>query len=180
MPGPLAGVKVIEIAQEIQGPYAGLFLADIEKTRGNAARSRNTRLAAIRSFFKYVAVNEPQVLQHCQRVLAMPSKRHEKRAIDYMTRDEIEAVIAAPDITTWYGRRDRAILMLTLQTGLRVTELITLTCNDIALGTGETRVELLPRDPPGRARAVPWSSARAARSSRGRSRRRRGSRPSPR
>ena len=66
----------------------------------------------------------------------MPSKRHEKRVIDYMTRDEIEAVIAAPDVTTWYGRRDRAILVLTLQTGLRVTELITLSCSDIALGAG--------------------------------------------
>ena len=121
---------------DIDADLVGLFLADIEKTRGNAARSRNTRLAAIRSFFKYVAVNEPQLLHHCQRVLAMPSKRHEKRVIDYMTRDEIEAVIAAPDITTWYGRRDRAILMLTLQTGLRVTELITLSASDIALGAG--------------------------------------------
>ena len=60
------------------------FLTDLEKTRGNGARSRNTRLAAIRSFFKYVAVNEPQLLHHCQRVLAMPAKRHEKRAIDYL------------------------------------------------------------------------------------------------
>jgi len=121
---------------DIDAGLVGLFLADIEKARGNSARSRNTRLAAIRSFFKYVAVNEPQVLHHCQRVLAMPSKRHERRVIDYMTRDEIEAVVAAPDITTWYGRRDRAILVLTLQTGLRVTELITLNCSDIALGAG--------------------------------------------
>lgn len=112
------------------------FLTDLEQTRGNGARSRNTRLAAIRSFFKYVAVNEPQLLHHCQRVLAMPAKRHEKRAIDYLDRDEIEAVIAAPDLSTWHGRRDRAILLLTLQTGLRVTELITLTCDDIALGGG--------------------------------------------
>lgn len=121
---------------DIDADLVAGFLTDLEKTRGNAARSRNTRLAAIRSFFKYVAVNEPQLLHHCQRVLAMPAKRHVKRAIDYLTREEIEAVIAAPDLSTWHGRRDRAILVLTLQTGLRVTELITLTCSDIGLGAG--------------------------------------------
>lgn len=121
---------------DIDADLVADFLTDLEKVRGNGARSRNTRLAAIRSFFKYVAVNEPQLLHHCQRVLAMPAKRHEKRAIDYLDRDEIEAVIAAPDLSTWHGRRDRAILLLTLQTGLRVTELITLTCDDIALGAG--------------------------------------------
>jgi integrase/recombinase XerD len=121
---------------DIDADLVAHFLTDLEKTRGNRARSRNTRLAAIRSFFKYVAVNEPQLLHHCQRVLAMPAKRHEKRAIDYLDRDEIEAVIAAPDLSTWHGRRDRAILVLMLQTGLRVTELVTLTCSDIGLGAG--------------------------------------------
>lgn len=121
---------------DIDADLVGRFLGDLEKTRSNGARSRNTRLAAIRSFFKYVSINEPQLLLHCQRVLAMPSKRYVKRAIDYLTRDEIEAVIAAPDLATWHGRRDRAILVLTLQTGLRVTELITLTCADIVLGSG--------------------------------------------
>ena len=121
---------------DIDADLVASFLTDLEKTRGNAARSRNTRLAAIRSFFKYVAVNEPQLLHHCQRVLAMPAKRHVKRAIDYLSREEIEAVIAGPDLSTWHGRRDRAILVLMLQTGLRVTELITLTCGDIALGPG--------------------------------------------
>ena len=125
----------LEVA-DIDADLVGRFLGDLEKTRRNGARSRNTRLAAIRSFFKYVAVNEPQLLLHCQRVLAMPSKRSAKRAIDYLTRDEIEAVIAAPDLATWHGRRDRAILVLTLQTGLRVTELVTLTCADIVLGAG--------------------------------------------
>ena len=92
--------------------------------------------SAIRSFFKYVAVNEPQLLHHCQRVLAMPAKRHEKRTIDYLTRAEIEAFIAAPDLSTWHGRRDRALLVLALQTGLRVSELINLSCGDIVLGAG--------------------------------------------
>lgn len=121
---------------DIDAVLVSAFLADIETTRGNTARSRNTRLAAIRSFFKYVAVNEPQLLHHSQRVLAMPSKRHEKRAIDYLTRPEIEAVLAAPDLSTWHGRRDRALLMLALQTGLRVSELINLSRGDVVLGAG--------------------------------------------
>jgi integrase/recombinase XerD len=120
----------------IDADLVGQFLTEIESTRGNSARSRNTRLSAIRSFFKYVAVNEPQLLHHCQRILAMPAKRHEKRVIDYLSRDEIEALIAAPDLATWHGRRDRALLALALQTGLRVSELIGLSCGDIVLGTG--------------------------------------------
>lgn len=121
---------------DIDADLVGGFLSFIETTRRNAARSRNTRLSAIRSFFKYVAVNEPQLLHHCQRVLAMPSKRHEKRTIDYLTRPEIEALIAAPEPSTWSGRRDRTLLLLAVQTGLRVSELINLTCGDVVLGTG--------------------------------------------
>ena len=121
---------------DIDAELVGAFLADIETTLGNAARSRNTRLAAIRSFFKYVAVNEPQLLHHSQRVLAMPSKHHEKRAIDYLTQVEIEALIATPDLSTWCGRRERALLVLALQTGLRVSELINLSRGDIMLGAG--------------------------------------------
>lgn len=121
---------------DIDAELVGQFLTEIESKSGNSARSRNTRLSAIRSFFKYVAGNEPQLLHHCQRVLAMPAKRHEKRTINYLTRDEIEAVIAAPDLTTWHGRRDRTLLVLGLQTGLRVSELINLNCSDILLGAG--------------------------------------------
>ncbi|WOS67012.1 MULTISPECIES: tyrosine-type recombinase/integrase [Sinorhizobium] len=121
---------------DIDADLVGGFLSFIETTRGNGARSRNTRLSAIRSFFKYVAVNEPQLLHHCQRVLAMPSKRYEKRTINYLTRSEIEALIAAPVPSTWSGRRDRTLLLLAVQTGLRVSELINLTCGDVVLGTG--------------------------------------------
>ena len=121
---------------DIDADLVGGFLTFVETRRGNGARSRNTRLSAIRSFFKYVAVNEPQLLHHCQRVLAMPSKRYEKRTIDYLTPREIEALIGAADLATWSGRRDRTLLLLALQTGLRVSELINLTCGDVVLGIG--------------------------------------------
>jgi integrase/recombinase XerD len=129
---PPTELKVADIDAEL----VGAFLMDIEGTRGNGARSRNTRLCAIRSFFKYLAVNEPQLLHHCQRILTIPAKRYEKRTIDYLTRTEIEAVVAAPNLVTWQGRRDRALLMLALQTGLRVSELINLSSSDVVLGPG--------------------------------------------
>ena len=102
----------------------GDFLTSLETNRGNGARSRNTRLSAIRSFFKYVAVNEPQLPHHCQQVLAMPSKRYEKRTIDYLTRAEIEALIGSADLRRRSGRRDWILLLLAVQTGLRVSELM--------------------------------------------------------
>ena len=121
---------------DIDADLVGRFLDFVETSRGNSARSRNTRLAAIRSFFKYVAINEPELLHHCQRVLALPSKRHEKRMIEYLEREQTEVLLAAPDLSTWYGRRDRALLHLCVQTGLRVSELIGLRCGDVVLGTG--------------------------------------------
>ncbi len=124
------------LVTDIDADLVGRFLDFVETSRGNSARSRNTRLAAIRSFFKYVAINEPALLHHCQRVLALPSKRHKKRMIDYLEREQIEALLAAADLSTWYGRRDRALLHLCVQTGLRVSELIGLRCGDVVLGTG--------------------------------------------
>jgi len=121
---------------DIDADLIGDFLTFVETNRGNGARSRNTRLSAIRSFFKYVAGNEPQLLYHCQKVLAMPSKRYEKRTIDYLAHAEIEALIGAADLATRSGRRDRMLLLLAVQTGLRVSELINLTCGDVALGIG--------------------------------------------
>lgn len=120
----------------IDADIIGQFLIFCEEERGNSARSRNTRLAAIRSFFKYVAGCEPQLLHHCQKVLAMPSKRHEKRVVDFLTRDEMEALLKAPDQSNWFGRRDRVLLLTMLQTGLRVSELISLRISDVELGTG--------------------------------------------
>ena len=121
---------------DIDAVLVGQFLSFVETERANSARSRNTRLSAIRSFFKYVALHEPQLLHHCQKILAMPSKRYEKRTIDFLNRDEIEALVAAPDLQTWFGRRDRTLLLVALQTGLRVSELINLTCGDVVLGPG--------------------------------------------
>lgn len=122
--------------EDIDADLVGKFLSYVEMTRGNSVRSRNTRLSAIRSFYRYVAMYEPQAIHHCQRILAIPSKRYVKRSVNYLTRVEIEALIAAPDTTTWLGRRDRALLLLAVQTGLRVSEIINLKCKDVILGTG--------------------------------------------
>jgi site-specific recombinase XerD len=122
--------------EDIDAALIGDFLTHVEKVRRNSARSRNTRLAAIRSFYRYVAMNEPAHALHCQRILAMPNKRYVRRTVDFIDRIEMEALLAAPDSATWIGRRDRAILLLALQTGLRVSELINIDCSDVVLGTG--------------------------------------------
>ena len=104
--------------------------------RGLSARSRNVRLAAIRSFFRYVALEEPVRSAVVQRVLAMPNKRFEKRQVNYLTRSEVEALLAAPDRNTWSGRRDHPLLMVAVQTGLRCSELAGLRIEDVELGRG--------------------------------------------
>ena len=121
---------------DIDAELIGRFLSFVETARANSARSRNTRLSAIRSFFRYVAIQEPQLLHHCQKILAMPAKRYEKRAINFLNRAEVEALVAAPDLKTWFGRRDRTLLLVAVQTGLRVSELINLACGDVVLGPG--------------------------------------------
>jgi integrase/recombinase XerD len=112
------------------------FLAHVETARRNSARSRNTRLAAIRSFFRFVAMNEPAYMLHAQKILAMPSKRHVRRTVEFLNRSEMNALLTSPDRSTWRGRRDYAILTLALQTGLRVSEIISLRRCDILHGTG--------------------------------------------
>lgn len=124
------------LVSDIDADLVGRFLDFVEVSRGNSVRSRNTRLAAVRSFFRYVATGEPQLLHHCQRVLALPAKRSEKRAIDYLDREQTEVLLAAPDPSTWYGRRDRTLLHLCVQTGVRVSELIALRRGDVVLGAG--------------------------------------------
>ena len=121
---------------DIDADLVADFLVHGETARGNSARSRNTRLAAIRSFYRYVAMSDPTWLLHCQRILAMPNKRYVRRAVTFLDADEIAALLAAPDRTTWAGRRDHALLLLAIQTGLRASELVGLQCGDVALGSG--------------------------------------------
>jgi integrase/recombinase XerD len=122
--------------EDLDAPFIGLFLDHLESTRKNSARTRNARLGAIHSFFRYVALEEPAHALHCQRVLAMPNKRHEKHPIEFLNREEIDALLAVPNPSTWMGRRDRTLLLVAVQTGLRVSELIGLNCQDVVLGTG--------------------------------------------
>ncbi|MGA7983157.1 MAG: site-specific integrase [Chromatiaceae bacterium] len=122
--------------QDLDAPVVGAFLAHLEKARGNSPRTRNTRLAAVHAFFGYAALYEPGVSALVQRVLAIPSKRFDHTPIAFLTHEEIEALVAAPDTATWLGRRDRTLLLLTVQTGLRVSELVGLCCQDVVLGHG--------------------------------------------
>ena len=122
--------------EDLDAPFIGSFLAHLESNRGNAPRSRNVRLAAIHSFFKYVALQEPSFGAIAQRVLAIPCKRHKSKPIDFLTRPEVEILLSAPDQTTWMGRRDRTLMLVAAQTGLRASELIGLCCQDVFLGTG--------------------------------------------
>jgi integrase/recombinase XerD len=121
---------------DLDAPFIGRFLDHLEKERGNQPRTRNTRLAAIHSFFNYVALQEPSLSAVAQRILAIPNKRYKTKPVDFLTRPEIEAILAVPDVTTWMGRRDRTLLLVAAQTGLRVSELIGLRCQDVALGAG--------------------------------------------
>jgi site-specific recombinase XerD len=121
---------------DLDTPFLGAFLDHLEQERGNTARSRNVRLAALHSFFRYVALHKPEMSALAQRVLAMPSKRYHRTQIHFLTRPEIEALLAVPDQKRWAGRRDRALLLVAVQTGLRVSELTGLCCQDVVLGTG--------------------------------------------
>lgn len=122
--------------EDLDAPFVGHFLDYLETERANSARSRNVRLAAIHSFFRYVALTEPAHSAVCQRVLAMPAKRYHRKPVAFLNREEVGALLQAPDSTTWTGRRDRVLLLVAVQTGLRVAELIDLRCQDVSLDTG--------------------------------------------
>jgi len=121
---------------EIDAPLIAAFLDDLENSRGITARSRNLRLTAIRSFFHYAAYEEPSRASQIQRVLAIPSKRHTRALVHFLNRSEVDALLAAPDQRTWFGRRDHALLLVAVQTGLRLSELTGLQRPDVSLGTG--------------------------------------------
>jgi len=112
------------------------FLDHLERERGNSVRTRNARLAAIHSLFRFAALRHPEHSEVIQRVLAIPPKRFDRALISFLTRTEVDALLASPDRSTWTGRRDHALLLLAVQTGLRGSELTGLLCGDIHLGDG--------------------------------------------
>jgi site-specific recombinase XerD len=121
---------------DLDAPMVGAFLEHLENDRGNGVRTRNARLAAIHALFRFAALRHLDHAAVIQRVLAIPPKRFDRQLVTYLTESEVTALLAAPDTATWTGRRDHAMLVLALQTGLRVSELTTLTRADIRLGTG--------------------------------------------
>ena len=116
--------------------FLGRFLEHLDGERRNCTRTRNNRLSAIKAFFRYVSFSEPALALHCQRILAIPAKRYERAPVEFLTEEETIALVAAPDPATWIGRRDRVILLVGLQTGLRNSEITALRRQDVELGTG--------------------------------------------
>jgi integrase/recombinase XerD len=122
--------------EHLAAPFLAAFLDHLEATRANGPRTRNLRLAAIRSFFRYAALEAPQHAGLIQRVLAIPCKRYSRALVDFLTRPEIEALLSAVNRNTWIGRRDHALLLTAVQTGLRLSELTNLRQQDVSLGAG--------------------------------------------
>jgi integrase/recombinase XerD len=121
---------------DLDAPLIGAFLNHLEHNRGNSARTRNNRLAAIHAFCTYAALRHPEHLHTLGRVLAIPTKRYEQNTVSYLQLEEIKALLAAPDRGTWLGRRDHALMLLAILTGVRVTELTKLTIGNVSLATG--------------------------------------------
>jgi site-specific recombinase XerD len=120
----------------LNAPFIADFLDDLESSRSTGARSRNARLASLRSFYHYAALETPQHAGLIQRVLAIPYKRLTRRLVSYLTRTEVEALLASVDKSTWIGRRNHALLLVTVQTGLRLSEITGLQQKDVVLGAG--------------------------------------------
>jgi len=131
------GKSASQIAMEdLNATFVGAFLDNLEGNRRNSVRSRNLRMTVIRSFFRYAAMEAPQYSGLVQRVLAMPSKRQDRRLVGFLSRAEIDALLSAPNRNCWLGRRDYALLLLALQTGLRLSEITALRQQDVVLGRG--------------------------------------------
>lgn len=121
---------------DLNAPVIGAFLDHLEDQRNNGVRTRNARLAAIRSLFRYAALRHPEHAAVIARVLAIPAKRYDRRLVTFLSEPELSALLAAPTLSSPTGRRDRALLALAAQTGLRMSELIGLHCADVHLGAG--------------------------------------------
>lgn len=121
---------------DLDAPLIGVFLDHLEHDRANTVRTRNARLSAIHALFRYAALRHPEHAAVIARVLAIPPKRFERRLVLFLTDAQVDALLAAPDRTTWTGRRDYALIALVVQTGLRASELIHLRCADLHLDVG--------------------------------------------
>ncbi len=121
--------------EELDAPFLGKFLEHLEVERHNCPRTRNNRLAALHAFFRYVTLGEPSLALHCQRVLAIPAKRYERGPVEFLTEEETAAIVTAPKQDTWIGRRDKALLLVAVQTGLRNSEITSLRRQDVEFGT---------------------------------------------
>lgn len=121
---------------DLDAPLIGAFLEHLERQRANTVRTRNARLAAIHSMFRYAALVHPEHAATIQRVLSIPPKRFDRSLVSFLSADEIDALLTAPDRVGWLGRRDHALLLVAVQTGLRVSELTGLRATDVTLTTG--------------------------------------------
>jgi len=121
---------------DLDAELIGAFLTHLELERGNSVRTRNARLAAIHSLYRYASLRHPEHAHKIARVIEIPPKRYERATVSYLNRDEIEALLAAPNRATWLGRRDRALLLTAIQAGLRVSELVGLRCQHVTLTMG--------------------------------------------
>ena len=121
---------------DLDAPLIGAFLDDLEKQRKNSARTRNARLAAVGSLFRYAALRHPEHAAVIERVLAIPRKRFDRKLVTFLIEPELDALLKAPNRSTWTGRRDHTMLTLAAQTGLRASELIGLRTSDVHLSTG--------------------------------------------
>lgn len=121
---------------DLDAALIAAFLDHLERERHNSVRTRNARLAAIHSIYRFAALEHPEHAELIQRVLAIPTKRFDRTDVSFLDDDEVDALLAAPDRSRWNGRRDHALLVLATQTGLRVSELVGVRCGDIELGRG--------------------------------------------
>ena len=148
--------------EDLDAALIGAFLDHLEHERGNSVRTRNARLAAIHSLFRYAALRHPEHAALIERVLAIPPKRCDRAVVSFLTGEEIDALLAAPDTSRWIGRRDHALLLVAVQTGLRVSELTGLRCarrparrrRPRALPRQGTQAALHPAHRPDRRRAA--------------------------
>jgi len=124
--------SMLDVA-DLDADTVAAFLDHLQTDRGNSARTRNARLAAIHSLYRYAALRHPEHAHDIQRVLSIPPKRTDRALVTFLDEEEIDALLGAPDRTTWTGRRDHALLLLAIQTGLRASELTTLNVGDVQL-----------------------------------------------